>query len=177
MTSQTTNIGKAAAESSTLKTSVRGKEVETPVDRLYTKEHMWVKTVKSGTQVGITNSVCRYLGSEVALIELTKGLSLNAMIEQGQPFGVLYGEVYRVFDTREFECKAFDLCAPVSGKIVEINTQVLEKPQIVGKDPFNVGWIVVIEPLEPISASKHLMNPKEYKRYIEASEKSPFRVV
>ena len=71
---------------------------------------------------------------------------------------------------------AFDLTAPVSGRIVEINREVMNDPQLINSSPYEKGWIVIIASnLE--SEFDDLITPLKYKKMLERKEESPFRVL
>lgn len=52
--------------------------------------------------------------------------------------------------------------APVSGRVVEVNEELLSTPELVNKDPYGAGWIAVIEP----------SNPGEYEGLLDAGKYS-----
>ena len=39
-----------------------------------------------------------------------------------------------------------DLFSPVTGEVVEINSEVKSKPELVNEDPYNGGWLVKVRP-------------------------------
>jgi len=39
-----------------------------------------------------------------------------------------------------------DLYAPLSGKVVEINQALVEKPEVINTDPYGAAWMIIVEP-------------------------------
>src|SRR3989338_1310886 len=52
--------------------------------------------------------------------------------------------------TIETDDGPLDIYSPVAGKVVEVNTQVLEDPSLIQEDPYKEGWLVRIEASEEI---------------------------
>jgi glycine cleavage system H protein len=71
-------------------------------------------------------------------------------IESGKPFGVI-----------ESVKTASDLYAPVSGEVVEVNSQLVDQPQSVNDDPYQAGWMIKIRP-EDASQVERLLTVEQY---------------
>jgi glycine cleavage system H protein len=106
-----------------------------PSDRRYTKEHEWVTVSGSHGRVGITDYAQKQLG-DVVFVELPE---VGRTVTQGQACGTI-----------ESVKSVSELYCPVSGKVVEVNTAVTSKPEVVNTDPHG-SWLIVVE----------LSNPKE----------------
>ena len=52
--------------------------------------------------------------------------------------------------TIETDDGPLDIYSPVAGKVVEINTQVLDDPSLIQEDPYEEGWLIRIEASEEI---------------------------
>lgn len=100
-----------------------------PQNLKYTKEHEWVKIDGDLLIVGITDHAQSELG-DIIFIEFP---DLNQMISKDEPFGTI-----------EAVKTVADLFAPVSGKIIEINQDLEDNPELVNSDPYGEGWIVKI---------------------------------
>lgn len=109
-----------------------------PGNLKYTKDHEWARTEGKVLVVGVTDHAQEALG-DVVYVELPK---LGATVTAGQPFGVI-----------ESTKAVSELFAPISGKIVKVNTTLTTEPQIVNTDPYNKGWIVEIEPSDQAQLS------------------------
>lgn len=117
-----------------------------PEDLKYNIEHTWLKVESpSMGRVGITQYAQEQL-KQVVFIELPNVGDETVHME---PFGVI-----------ESVKATNDLYSPVSGKVVEVNEELRQDPGIVNRDPYEAGWMVVIE----------LSNPDEANRLITASQ-------
>ncbi len=105
-----------------------------PKELRYSKEHEWAKVEGKRVRVGITKFAADRL-SDVVYVELPKVGSEVAFM---QTFGVV-----------ESVKAVSDLYSPVSGKVVEINQALVEKPEVINTDPYGEAWMIVVEPRDP----------------------------
>ncbi|HXN09399.1 MAG TPA: glycine cleavage system protein GcvH [Candidatus Acidoferrales bacterium] len=98
-----------------------------PGDRLYTKEHEWVKIDGTSAVVGITDYAQSSLG-DIVYVEMPKP---GIAVERGKPVGVV-----------ESVKAVSDIYAPVSGTVIEVNAAVEEDQTKVNSDPYGEGWLV-----------------------------------
>ncbi len=118
-----------------------------PEDLFYAKTHEWSrKGEENKIRVGITSYAQGQLG-DVVFVELP---ALDTNVEAGKVCAVV-----------ESVKAAYDIYAPVSGKITEINNNLENKPQLVNEDPYGEGWFFVIEMDDP-QQLKNLLSNKEY---------------
>ena len=103
--------------------------MDLPQNLKYTKEHEWVKIDGDLLIVGITDHAQSELG-DIIFIEFP---DLSQMISKDDSFGTI-----------EAVKTVADLFAPVSGKIIEINQDIEDNPELVNSDPYGEGWIVKI---------------------------------
>jgi len=101
-----------------------------PADRLYTKEHEWVKIDGTNAVVGITDYAQSSLG-DIVYVEMPRP---GVAVERGKPVGVV-----------ESVKAVSDIYAPVSGTIVEVNAAVEEDQTKVNSDPYGDGWLVKLK--------------------------------
>lgn len=52
--------------------------------------------------------------------------------------------------TIETDDGPLDIYSPVAGKVVEINSQLLDNPELIQEDPYEEGWLLRIEASEEI---------------------------
>lgn len=123
-----------------------------PSDRLYTKEHEWVKIDGSAAVIGITDYAQSSLG-DIVYVELPKA---GAQLEQGKPIGVV-----------ESVKAVSDIYAPVSGTVTEVNGSVEDDPAKVNADPFGDGWLVKVT-LSKADETKELMDAAAYDVVVQA---------
>ena len=153
-----------------------GREIHIKKDRYYTRKHMWAKKISDRNfRIGITDYAQKFL-KEVSLVEISKNVTVGNRVEAGEIFGTVYGKLYANLDLMRCECVAFDLAAPMSGEIVEINGEVMDNPQIINASPYEKGWIVIIV-TDPGSDLDDLITPLKYRKMLERKEESPFRIV
>ncbi len=105
-----------------------------PEDLAYTREHAWARRKGSRVVVGITDFAQDQLG-DVVYVELP---AVGDEVKRGESFGVV-----------ESTKAVSELFAPVSGTVVEVNDPLVEAPEAVNEDPYEEGWMIVIEPSEP----------------------------
>ena len=126
--------------------------MEFPDDLRYTKEHEWVREEGSGrVRVGITDYAQDALGDVVYVDVPQTGNEVAA----SQPFS-------EVESTKSVS----DVYAPVSGTVVERNSQLEDRPELVNEQPYGDGWLVVIELSEPAQL-EGLMDAAAYRGFVE----------
>ena len=124
--------------------------MKVPDDRRYTKDHEWALPEDGRVRVGITDYAQDALG-DVVFVELPK---VGAVLEAGASFG-------EVESTKSVS----EIYAPVPGTVVEVNSELDEAPQRLNEDPYDTGWICVIEPSDP-SATDALLDAEGYSALI-----------
>ena len=157
-----------------------GKDISILDDRYYTEKHMWAKKTSEGYfKVGVTDYAQRVLWesaqANAALLEIFK--TAGDEVEAGEVFGTVYGSYYANFDYVGYEAMAFDLTAPVSGRIIRVNCRVIDNPKLINISPYEEGWIAIIDPKDPQSDLYDLIPPMKYKNILTRKERSPFRIV
>ena len=121
-----------------------------PSDLYYTKEHEWARIDGDVARIGVTQFAVDQLG-DVTMVELP---------EQGDE--VTQNEV---FGTVESVKAVSDLFAPVSGKVVAVNTALDDTPEAVNEEPYGNGWIIEVELSEPGQADS-LMSAADYASFV-----------
>ncbi len=126
-----------------------------PDDIKYHKEHTWVKVSGKKGTIGITDYAQDSLG-DIVYIDLPEvDVSVDANSEMSE-----------IESTKATS----SVITPVSGKIIKVNEDLAESPEIINEDPYGKGWIAVIE-LENTSEVDDLMDASEYEKYVEEEEK------
>ncbi|MEK7633541.1 MAG: glycine cleavage system protein GcvH [Patescibacteria group bacterium] len=120
-----------------------------PKDLKYTKEHEWAKVDGEIVTMGITDHAQELLTSLV-FVELPK---IGKKVEQMKPLAIV-----------ESVKSVSDVYAPASGEVVEVNTILTKKPEIINQDAFGKGWIVKIKMINPKELDK-LMNADDYTNF------------
>ena len=125
---------------------------EVPDDRRYTKEHEWAQERDGRVVVGITHYAQDQLGDVVFVGLPEPGTEVTA----GQPLG-------EVESTKSVS----DIYSPVTGKVLERNTEVEATPELVNGDPYGRGWLVSIESGGDAS---ELLSAGEYVAWLESEK-------
>jgi glycine cleavage system H protein len=129
--------------------------MEYPEELRYTSEHEWALAEDDGrVRVGITDFAQDALG-DVVYVDLPEE---GAEVRAGEPFG-------EVESTKSVS----DLYSPVSGRVAARNGALGETPELVNRDPYGEGWMVVIEPAEP-GQLDGLMDAGAYRSMVEEAE-------
>ena len=122
-----------------------------PRNLKYTRTHEWVKTQSDGTTtIGITEHAQSLLG-DMVFVELPE---YNREFKQAAEMAVL-----------ESVKAAADVYAPISGKIVEINSKLQNQPELINKDPYGEGWICTLQPTNQ-NELEQLLSAEEYEKEI-----------
>ncbi len=154
-----------------------GKQICIKNNRYYTRKHIWAKRTFDGNfKIGVTDYAQNFLKEKVALVEIFKNPTVGDEVKAGEIFGVVYGRLYANLDIMRCECMAFDLTAPVGGRIVELNHAVMDNPQSINESPYEKGWIAIIAPNSKSDLSD-LVTPMKYREMLERKEKPPFRII
>jgi glycine cleavage system H protein len=124
---------------------------EYPQELKYTKEHEWARVDGKVATVGITRFAVEQLG-DVTQVDLPK---------EGESF-----KKDDVFASVESVKAVSDVYAPLSGKIVKVNTPLGDTPEYLNDDPYDDGWMVQIELANP-DELKGLMSAAEYEAYVK----------
>ena len=123
-----------------------------PGDRLYSKDHEWVKDNGDGTAVvGITDYAQEML-TDIVFVELP---AIGKKVAKGEPVAVV-----------ESVKSVSDVYAPVSGEVVDVNKTLEETPELINQDAFNEGWIAKLK-LGNVAELKSLLTAADYDSFIK----------
>lgn len=121
-----------------------------PSDLRYTNDHEWLKAQASGWRVGITQFAVDQLG-DITLVDLPKE---GDLVTKGQRFGTI-----------ESVKSVSDLYAPVSGRVVAVNSVLKDAPELVNAEPYGKGWMIELEPTEKAELDE-LMSVEDYTKHV-----------
>ncbi len=125
--------------------------MNTPAELKYTKEHEWIKVEGNIGIIGITDFAQDQLG-DVVFVELPE---VGRELKQNEQFGVV-----------ESVKTVSDLYSPVSGKVVEINTELESTPEAVNEDPYGKGWMLKVELSDPAEL-ENLLDAAAYEAFVK----------
>jgi glycine cleavage system H protein len=123
-----------------------------PSDLRYTNDHEWLQTKGTTWRVGITQFAVDALG-DITLVDLPKE---GDQITKGQRFG-----------TVESVKSVSDLYAPVSGRVVAVNSALKDAPEDVNAEPYGKGWMIEVEPNDKGEIDE-LMTADAYAQHVAA---------
>lgn len=119
----------------------------------YSKTHEWVRVEGNVAVIGITDFAQGEL-SDIVMVELPE---VGREVKAEDSIGVI-----------EAVKAVADLYSPLSGKILEVNSNLGAAPETINKDPYGEGWILKLELSDPSEAEK-LLDAAAYKEFL-ASE-------
>jgi glycine cleavage system H protein len=129
-----------------------------PENLKYTSEHEWVRTpgdTEGSVRVGITDFAQDALGDVVYVDVPEIGTAVTAN---------------QAFSEVESTKSVSDVYAPLSGTVVERNSLLEDRPELVNEQPYGDGWLVVIE-VSDRSELDGLMDPAAYRALVETEQR------
>jgi glycine cleavage system H protein len=126
-----------------------------PDDLKYHKEHTWIRPSGTKVTIGITDYAQEALG-DIVFIDLPEG---DTEIEAN-------GEIGEIESTKATS----SIISPVSGRVIKVNDDLTETPELVNDDPYGKGWLAVIE-IDDAAELDDLMDSSEYAKFVEEEAK------
>lgn len=120
---------------------------------LYTKDHDWVKVEGNKAWIGLTDYAQHHLGS----IVYVEAPEVDAEFAKGDSYGVV-----------ESVKAATDVYMPISGKVVEVNEEVVDAPEKLNEDCW-ANWIVAVEVADEAELAG-LLNEEAYGKLLAEEE-------
>lgn len=125
-----------------------------PNDLRYSDEHVWVKVEGNNVRVGITDFAQSELG-DIVFVELPE---VGSEIQANEPFGSV-----------ESVKTVSELYAPVNGKVVEVNEELDDSPELVNESPYDKAWMIVVQPANMSEVDK-LKTAEQYEKIISKDD-------
>ena len=129
-----------------------------PADLKYTREHEWVRVEGNRGRIGLTHHAQHALG-DVVFVELPK---------PGRRFAVANGKMETLGVVESVKAVS-DVFCPLSGEVVEVNTALETKPELVNQDCYGTGWMIVVTIANPKELDA-LMDVKAYEAFLASEE-------
>jgi glycine cleavage system H protein len=123
-------------------------------DRRYTKEHEWAKEHDDRVVIGITAYAVDQLG-DITLVNLD--VKPGETITAGKAFGTI-----------ESVKTLSDLFAPVSGRVVRVNSSLETSPEVVNEDCYGKAWMIEVEPSDRNELAS-LLSAEAYKELLKSA--------
>ena len=127
---------------------------EIPKDNLYTRDHEWIRIEGGKAEIGITDHAQKALG-DIVFAELP---TIEDEIDAGDEFGSV-----------ESVKAVSSLFMPVSGRIIAVNTELKDSPELINEECYDDGWVVRIELSNP-DDSVELLSPEDYEEFLHDEE-------
>ena len=127
-----------------------------PADRRYTKEHEWVRVQDDLGTVGITDYAQDQLG-DVVYVDLP-------------PPGTQVKQLNKLGEIESVKAVS-DLYSPVSGEVVAVNQEVIDRPELVNQSPYEEGWLVRVRLADPAELD-NLLTAKQYDELIAQAQET-----
>jgi glycine cleavage system H protein len=121
-----------------------------PKDNLYTRDHEWVRIEGNKAEVGITDHAQKALG-DIVFVELP---DIEDEIDAGDEFGSI-----------ESVKAVTSLFMPMSGRIIAVNTELKDGPEIINEECYDEGWVIRLE-LSNQDESSELLSADDYKEFL-----------
>jgi glycine cleavage system H protein len=125
-----------------------------PEELKYSKEHLWVRLEGNRAVIGITDYAQTELGN-ITVVELPDA---GDDLEQDDSFGSI-----------EARKTVAELYAPLSGTVLEVNSELTSTPEFLNDDPYDGGWLVVIE-IADAEEMNLLMSADLYEDYVAVAD-------
>ncbi|PID14543.1 glycine cleavage system protein H [Sporosarcina sp. P34] len=122
--------------------------MSTPKDLRYSEEHEWVKEEDGKYRIGITHFAQSELG-DIVFVELPQ---VGDQLKSDEPFGSV-----------ESVKTVSELYAPLTGKVVEVNENLEDSPELVNESPYEDAWMVVVE-IDNKAELDELMTAEQYEK-------------
>lgn len=121
-----------------------------PNNLKYTNDHEWIKVEGNTGTIGITEYAQGELG-DVVFVDVDPELK---KITKGESFGTI-----------EAVKTVSDMFAPCTGKVLELNQELTDNPELINNDPYGKGWMIKIE-ISDLSDLNDLLDSTAYKNLI-----------
>jgi glycine cleavage system H protein len=127
-------------------------ELDLPDNLRYTKDHEWARLEEEGIRVGITDYAQDQMG-DIVYVELP---SVGSSFARGEQFATI-----------ESVKAVAEIYMPVSGEVQQTNSTLNDSPELLNKEPYGGGWIVLLKASDP-SELETLMSKDEYLEFLRS---------
>ena len=134
--------------------SIKVKDYIIPLDLYYTETDEWISIEGEIATVGITDYAQKKL-KNIINVELPEK---NRNVNKGESIGIV-----------ESIKAVADIYSPLTGVVVDVNEELLDKPELINHDPYGKGWIFKIKYSDKNEINE-LMTPEKYSDKISKEE-------
>lgn len=119
---------------------------------LCSKSHEYILDNEDNTYtIGLTDYAVEQLG-DIVFLELPE---IGVDFKKGETFATI-----------ESVKAASEIYMPISGKIIEINSAIVDSPETLNNDPYEIGWLVKVERTGNDAELSDLLEYEDYKEEI-----------
>ena len=118
------------------------------------QDHVWVQTNGEGAQVGISDFAAEALGT-IIYVELPE---IGDEVIKNEPFTAV-----------ESGKASVELPAPISGRVLRVNQELEDAPDLINQDTYGKGWIAVLA-MKDTGGLDELMSKPDYDLFLAAAE-------
>ena len=119
---------------------------------LCSKSHEYVYESEGNYYIGLTDYAIEQLG-DIVFVELPE---VGTSYTKGEIFGTI-----------ESVKAASEIYMPVGGNIIEINEQLIEKPELLNESAFDEMWLIKISSETYVEDNKDLLDYSTYKEEVQ----------
>jgi glycine cleavage system H protein len=123
-----------------------------PTDRLYSRDHEWVKDNGDGTAIIGISDYAQEMLTDIVFVELPP---IGKKVAKSESVAVV-----------ESVKSVSDVYAPVSGEIIDNNKRLENTPELINQDAFGEGWIAKMR-LSDASELKLLLSAADYEQFVK----------
>ena len=121
-----------------------------PANYRYTNQHEWIDVKGDTGTIGITDYAQHELG-DVVFVELPKP---GVKVAAGKSFG-----------TVESVKAVSEIYSPVSGEVLEANSELQNTPEKINSDPHTAAWLIKVRLANPVEVNS-LMDSRAYEKFV-----------
>ena len=118
------------------------------------QDHVYVQTFDDGAQVGISDFAAEALGT-IIYVELP---------EVGDE--VIKNETFAAVESGK---ASVELAAPISGKVLKVNEELEDAPELINQDTYGKGWIAFLA-IKEVAELEELMSKPDYDMFVAGAD-------
>ncbi|MFH0896921.1 MAG: glycine cleavage system protein GcvH [Candidatus Bathyarchaeota archaeon] len=127
---------------------------------LYTEDDIWVNVKGETFRIGVTDFFQRR-GGDVVYLELPKA---NDNVKRQEE--VVKFETIKAVST---------IKSPLDGTVIEVNTLLSDKPELINEDPYGKGWLILISPSNLKDNIGRLLSAEKYFEFMNSKIKDDLK--
>jgi glycine cleavage system H protein len=129
-------------------------ELNFPDDIRYSEDHEWARREGDKVRIGISDYAQDQLG-DITFVGMPE---VGTTFNPGDEFG-----------TVESTKAVSELFMPLGGEVVAVNETLEDSPDLINKDPYGDGWIIMVKPHNPAELDS-LLNRKDYLEKLKGTD-------